>query len=195
MMPPKLSKHCRAMLRGASPGSLRDHEAECDFCRDWLQRRARLTALLSEPIEPPTELRSAELLAGIRERIIESCEESPLGQVLDRAMPVDSVAESSAADALPEPQLEPGLVTQMRAVPVAAPEWRDVRESVLAKASGGRSRYVAGAGVAAAVVLSVVLLLRRDRPELPEITFTDVSSLSGVEGFSPMTVLRNGGRR
>lgn len=212
MTSPRLTPECRAMLRGAGRDgvdrAIRDHADACAFCRDWLQRRAGLTELLAQPVKPPSELTSAAMLDGIRERIIEAGEESSLGRVLEEVLPqpaapqtAQRAATGDAGDDWAGPALDRELAAQLRRVPGRAPDWSEVRESVLgtaARSGGGRrvsTRIVAGAGgVAAAVILCALLLSEPDRRDMPEIVFTDVSSVSGVD-FSPMRVLRTGGIR
>ncbi|MCA8951346.1 MAG: hypothetical protein KDE27_17695 [Planctomycetes bacterium] len=206
--PARLTAACRAMLRGAVPAAdhvAADHVDGCAFCRDWLRRRAHLQELLAEPVPPPSELRAAAMLDGVRERIVEACEEGPLGRVLARAMPV--VGASPVGADWTGPELSPELAAGLRAVPIAAPEWRQVRSAVLAGSVGAggsvgaalprssRSRWLVATGFAAALVLSVVLLRSRtSTPVVPEIDFADVGDLSTI-GYSPMSILRNGGQK
>ena len=127
-----LTPQCRAVLRGRSTevAPLRDHVEECAFCSEWLSRRAGLQLLMAQPIPPAPELRSEGMFARLRERIIEDCEDGPVGQVLEQAMPVAPIADG---DAWPEPLLGSDLAPQLdaRSPAPGALDWGLVRAAVL----------------------------------------------------------------
>jgi len=197
-----LTPQCRAVLRGRSTevAPLRDHVEECAFCSEWLSRRAGLQLLMAQPIPPAPELRSEGMFARLRERIIEDCEDGPVGQVLEQAMPVAPIADG---DAWPEPLLGSDLAPQLdaRSPAPGALDWGLVRAAVLEDIVDRssrrlvRQRFLIGLGAAAALVLCVLLFRASEsRREPPEIVFADISSLP-IGLYSPMSVLRNGGIR
>ena len=207
---------CRRMLRsGGQPVSeaIQRHAADCAFCTAWLRGRNQLQAALRTPVSPLSELDAASLLDGVRDRLIEQCEDSPLGlAVADTLAPVAS-ADADRGDASADGvdlELPVGLADRLRRVPGQAPEWGDIRDAVFApgpaeaaestahepRRVGRRATVAAGtAGLAAAALLCVILLREGEPaapPTEPEIVFANLTSLDGVE-FSPMRAVRHGG--
>ncbi len=196
----RLTRKCRAVLRGESVNSapLAGHVESCSFCAEWLRRRGALQRLLRQPPAALPESESASLLTDVRERIVEQCENGPVGRALEQVMPVAPPAGSVGG--WPEPLLESELSESFAASSPESPAsrvWSAVRCAVLediATSTSRRVRYRAllGVGVAAALVLSVMLLREREvDAEIPSIDIVDVSSLP--DGYLPWAVLRNGG--
>jgi len=206
----RLTRECRAVLRtvefaeSADGAALRAHAETCAFCADWLRRRDAVRGLLRAPVAPPSELQSARLLIGIRERIVEQSEQGPIGRALEESMTVTPV---EADDAWPEPLCESPLTSRLAssgAVVLGERDWRAVRAAVLeriAADTGSRERAsrrivvtgrrgLAAVGLAAALVLSVLFLREHEPvPATPKIVFADMSSMPS----SPMAVIRRGG--
>lgn len=184
----RLTPACRAMLRsGGQPlaDAVRRHAADCAFCAEWLRGRERLQSALREPVAPLSELRAAALLDGVRERLVEQCEEAPLGQAV-----ADTFASETAARELAPHEaavdsasigdgddgvavdLSADLAERLRQAPGrgAAPEWREIRDAVFARpaaadaapaagaASGRSARARAGAMAAAGGLAAAALL-------------------------------------
>lgn len=219
-MTARLTAACRATLRYGlldlpDRGPDAEHVASCAFCTAWLEGRKRLQAALATPVAPPTELQAAAMLDGVRDRVIEDCESGPVGELLAATLSADELPDGNGLE-LGVPELDPTLAARLRDVPGRAPEWSEVRASVMAEARageaehgasrngagqtgadriGGRAvgfRVIAAAGLAAAAIAAMNLLAERDVEPLPTIRITDVPSLAGLE-YSPMAILRRGG--
>jgi len=194
---------CRTFLREALGGQARsaavvEHLASCVFCRARVEARDRLVpALRQAPKLPAT---AGDLLAGVQARIVDQAEASPLGGVLDRAMPValpEALAEGEAG--WPETLLE-SASARLSATSPPAPSplaWSAVRGQILARVAAGgsasvRRRWTLGAASAAAVVL-VLLATSRGGEAPPNIVFRDLNagelaSLGSIE----FVVVRHG---
>lgn len=195
---PRLTAECRAFLREGLPegAAWTEHVQRCAFCSARKAARRRFGRILGEPVVPPAALHSAAFLDVIRARIVEQCEQSPVGALLEQGMPVAPPA--AVADAFPTGLLEAGLaretVNAMR--PASEAAWRGVRNRVLGDLAEHRMRRVARAkgvamvGVAAAAIFFAIFLSEGTQTP-PTIVITDISSMPAVE-FSPMAVLRHG---
>ncbi|MCR9244387.1 MAG: hypothetical protein NXI31_05100 [bacterium] len=218
-MTARLTAACRATLRygllESGPGLDSAHVASCAFCTAWLEGRERLQAALATPVAPPSELQAAAMLDGVRDRLIEDCETGPVGELLTATLSADELADGEGLE-LGVPELEPTFAARLRDVPGRAPEWSEVRASVMAEAragsaehsagrtgdrrtgadrNGGRAvgfRVIAAAGLAAAAIAAMNLLAERDVKPVPTIRIADVPSLAGLD-YSPMAILRRGG--
>ncbi len=185
-----MSVKCRAFLREA-PGSPRgldpasvdrasvEHVTVCDFCRARADARARLVPALTRRPRMPEE--SGDLLAGVRERIIEQAEESVLGRAVAESMPV--AAPSMAVD-WSESMLESDLVRRAADIqprPTAA-AWSRVRGAILAQVSVGttgkvRRMWMLGAvSASASTALVAFLWASLESTATPTIVFRDLDS-------------------
>jgi hypothetical protein len=147
-------------------------------------------------VSPPSELHSTAFVESIRTRIVEQSEESSLGALLERAMPVEPPA--AVAGAFPAGLLETGIARDTVAAVPPTPEtaWRGVRARVLGELAEqrlrrvARTRGVALVGVAAAAIFCAIFFSEGTQAP-PTIVITDISAMPAVE-FSPMAVLRHG---
>lgn len=211
MSPHSLTRDCRAVLRGAvlENSPLQTHVDACELCREWLVRRAALQNVLAQPVKAPSESSSAAMLTSIRERIVQQCEDGPIGKALEASLPVAPLpGDETWPDPLLESDLASRLATRPESVTAAARhrDWTSVRAAVLEEISGRSARRTvryrtlagAGAGIAAALALCVLQLREQPAPEQP-VVFTgialiDIAALPDF-GIAPMSILRNGGRK
>ncbi|MFO1076494.1 MAG: hypothetical protein U1E73_02070 [Planctomycetota bacterium] len=143
----------------------------------------------------------ARLRDGIRERIVDACEQSELGRALEACMPVAHVPVGEDANTPPVGALGEALVERLRSVPLQSVEWSDVRAAVFApagRAAAGRrvarTLLLVGAGVAAVAALS--LMLRTEPPQIDSgIAIADLQSLPTQAYSSPIALLRRGAGR
>ena len=214
-----LTAECRAFLRAGMPAAsaaeapLAQHLAACAFCSARLAARQKLAVAMRVRPTAPQELRSSAFLDGIRTRIIEQCEQAPLGALLERAMPVQVPAQVEGA--FPEGLLQSDLSrTAVQAAAGAnarearvdsALAWSRVRLGVFAGANEEvaqerqsqrllRTKGMALASVAAAAAIICAMLVSEGTTTQPTIVITDVATMPSVE-FSPMAVLRHGAIR
>lgn len=214
-----LTAECRAFLRAGMPDAsaaeapVAQHLAACAFCSARLAARQKLGVALRVRPPAPQELRSSAFLDGIRTRIIEQCEQAPLGALLERAMPVQVPAPLEGV--FPEGLLQSDL--SRTAVQAAAGAdagearvdseiaWSRIRNGVLAgvgevvtqERAGHRllrTKGMALASVAAAAAIICAMLVSEGTTTSPTIVITDVATMPSVE-FSPMAVLRHGAIR
>ncbi|MCA8977956.1 MAG: hypothetical protein KDC98_24735 [Planctomycetes bacterium] len=143
------------------------------------------------------------MLARVRERVVEQCEESPLGRLLEEAMPVVPLADSAAAwpQSLLTSDLSERLVSPVDTVP-SPRDWGAVRIAVLDDIAGRtarralRRRVIGSTGVAAVLMASLLLLRETGSPvSLPEVRIADIDQPPDMDPWlsSPISVLRTGG--
>lgn len=194
----RLTAACRTFLREGLPegAAWAEHLRGCVFCASRSAAKRALASVLSTPVPPPSALHSAAFLDAIRSRIVEQSEQSMLGALLEKGMPVELPV--GVADAFPDGLLETDLARRTIANPQPATEaaWSRVRTRVLGDLAEhrvrrfGRAKGVALASVAAAAIICAMLVSEGTQPA-PTIVITDISAMPAVE-FSPMAVLRHG---
>lgn len=210
----RLTAECRAYLRAGLPdagaaegdsggGLWSQHLQLCAFCSSRLAAKQKLASALRSVPPVPQELHSPAFLDGIRTRIIEQSERSPVGALLDRAMPV--VVPDHVEGAFPQELLQSDLsrAAIQRGEPARDSDfaWSRVRTHVFAglgdEVAQARQRHrllrtkgIALASVAAAAIICAMLVSEGTTTQ-PTIVITDVATMPSVE-FSPMAVLRHG---
>lgn len=184
-----MSARCRVFLReflgsaGPLDAATKVHVEGCPFCRARASACDRLIPGLVA--RPQGNDRGVDLLALLRERIIEQAEESVLGKALDESMPVAVPVVEEAG--WPGPLLDSELARRAEQPPPqpSATAWVRVRGAILAQVSSGSVRdrrrvsskrnVMLAAGGVACVLVVALLAVSQDRVA-PSITFLDLGS-------------------
>jgi hypothetical protein len=186
---PRLPAACRAVLQAAldAGGAPADHPhlLGCAQCAQRVAAHRRLASWVKSRPVPPQQLVAPGLLAGIHERVIETCESTPLGGLVGKAMAVPPAAAGWPEDLLTSPLAEEAVSAPL--VPPAPPAvvWARVRQTILAEVRATPTRrwrvhlWLGAAGVAATLIVSA--LLREGTRSPTDIVFTDFEAKPDVE--------------
>lgn len=185
-------------VRAARNGELPQHAAGCAACGRRLELAQRLAVALGTPPAVPAASRGRAALDAVYERAAAGLAADPIGRLVGAAL-----AEPPSLPEVPWPLQhdELGLGERLATPPAAAPVWlwARVREQVREQVgrTGRRRAALAGAaGLAAALLATLVLLGRRETSGTPPevtIVFQNVDRMPLVD--HPTAVLRRAGGR
>lgn len=179
---------CRPFLREILGGAQLDaatmsHVAACAFCSARAVARERLLPALRQ--RPPMPAEARDLQAGIQARIVDGAERSPLGALLDAAMPVAmpaDVADVGSDAAWSERLLQSETAPLSRTSPPSPSPmaWSRVRGQILGRIAAEtvtsvRRRWLLGVASAAAITF-VLLATTRSDDAVPKIVFRDLNA-------------------
>jgi hypothetical protein len=198
----------RAMVEALSGSSLsgsnwsaatRAHLDSCASCVAHVRARDVLLPALRSAPRFPAGIRPGELLASVRERIVESAETSALGQRVVAALSAPVPLPESGSAGLPEvlPALLESEVAERTVRAADSPgsvAWMRLRRAIAADARRApvfrRVGRWAVAGVAAAVIAGFVLISEGTSAP-PRIVFADIDQAPDID----FAVLRRGAPR
>lgn len=186
---------CRQFSQDLQEGRASDHAAHCPACAAHVAFQSKAAGLLRQRPAAPAALLSREILEATQQRIVESIEAtSPLQAWLARpAMAPDVAAEC------PKPLLTSPLADAAGTPPrlPATSAWGNVRQSLIADLAARRTGRVrmgmmlGAAGIAAAALISAILLSPQGTTTPHTIVFTDLDTMPNVE----FSVIRYGALR
>lgn len=186
---------CRQFLRDQQEERANDHGTQCPACAGHVAFQLQAAQLLRRRPAMPAALLSRQILEATQERLVASIEAtSPLQSWLSKP----AVAPDAAAEC-PAPLLASPLADAASSSPQlpSAGAWGNVRQSLIADLAARRKArvrmglWLGVAGIAAAALVSVMLLSPQGTTTPHTIVFTDLDTMPNVE----FSVIRYGALR
>lgn len=192
---PEAPAACRQFLRDLQEERANDHGTQCQACAAHVAFQLHAAQLLRRRPAVPAALLSRQILEATQERLVASIEAtSPLQSWLSKPAVAPDAAAECPAQLLASPLAD--AASSSPRLPSAG-AWGNVRQSLIADlASRRRARvrmglWLGAAGIAAAALVSVILLSPQGTTTPHTIVFTDLDTMPNVE----FSVIRYGALR